>query len=73
MIDHFLMCSCGEVIVKSNDITTKVRSKIILFKSDAAFAVCKKCGKEYPIPLMLDKKLLKSQVNRTYLFLNKAK
>jgi hypothetical protein len=46
-----IICSCGEIILKNDSTVTKVRSKILLFKSDTAFAVCKTCGKEIEVPI----------------------
>jgi ribosomal protein S27E len=57
---HLIHCSCGEVIVKSQGPDTKVRAKIVVFKDNAAFAVCKGCDSEVAIPLQLNEDLLKS-------------
>jgi hypothetical protein len=55
MLQHVLVCTCGEVLVKSHNETTKVRSRILIFKGDIAYAVCKGCGAEIPAPVKLDK------------------
>ena len=55
MIDHLLVCQCGEVLIKSAGSATKLRSKIIIFRDGSAFAVCKGCGTELPAPVKLDK------------------
>lgn len=47
--------------MKSMDSCTKVRSvKVVTFKDDQAFAVCKSCDAEVKIPLRLDEDMLKS-------------
>lgn len=72
MIDHLLICSCGEVLIKSTRGSTKLRSKILIFRDGEAIAVCKGCGAELPAPIKLDKVdlLLKSKNPR--LFVKKA-
>lgn len=59
-MNHLINCSCGEVIVKSLGTDTKIRAKILVFKDDSAFAVCKSCDSEVKVPLQLDSDLLKS-------------
>ena len=59
-MNHLIFCTCGEVIVKSLDNDAKVRAKIILFREDQAYAVCKSCNTEVKIPLRLDTDMLKS-------------
>lgn len=46
-----IVCACSEIIAKSDNGTTKIRSKILLVKSDGTYAVCKGCGMEVPVPL----------------------
>jgi hypothetical protein len=58
-MNHLIHCSCGEVIVKSA-VDTKIRAKILVFKDDGAFAVCKSCDQEIKVPLQIDTDLLKS-------------
>lgn len=62
-MNHLISCTCGEVIVKSLDADTKVRAKIIVFKEENAFAVCKACSAEIKIPLRLDSDMLKSMTS----------
>lgn len=59
-MNHLISCSCGEVIVKSLDADTKVRAKIVVFRDEESFAVCKACNSEVKIPLRLDTDMLKS-------------
>lgn len=61
-MNHLIHCSCGEVIVKSGA-DTKVRSKILVFKDDGAYAVCKSCDREVSVPLQLNADLLKSMAS----------
>lgn len=58
-MNHLIHCSCGEVIVKSS-VDTKIRAKILVFKDEGAFAVCKSCDQEVKVPLHIDSDLLKS-------------
>ena len=50
-----IVCDCSEVIVKSQNGSVKLRSKILIFKGKDAFAVCKKCGTEVQVPVSLNK------------------
>lgn len=59
-MNHLISCTCGEVIIKSLDADTKVRAKIVVFRDDQAFAICKACSSEVKIPLRLDTDMLKS-------------
>ena len=59
-MSHLIHCSCGEVIVKAIGSDTKIRAKILVFKEDAAFAVCKSCDSEVQVPLSLNEDMLKS-------------
>lgn len=52
---HILSCRCGEVLVKAVNGVIKLRSKIVIFRDDGAFAICKGCGSELPAPIQLDK------------------
>lgn len=65
-MNHLINCSCGEVIVKSLGSDTKIRAKILVFKDDSAFAVCKSCDSEVKVPLQLDSGLLKSMASQEY-------
>ena len=65
-MNHLINCACGEVIVKSLNSDTKIRgAKIILFKNDLAYAVCKSCNTEVQIPLALDVDMLKSLAQKS--------
>jgi len=72
MIEHFYACSCGEVIMKSQGDTTKIRNKTIVFRGQRAYAICKGCGKEHPIPIVLDQDLMKSFASNPSLFVRKV-
>lgn len=52
--------SCGDVIIKSTGEDTKIRSKVLIVKSDSVVAVCKGCGEEIPVPLSVDNQMMKS-------------
>ena len=73
MIDHLLSCRCGEVIVKSMNGTTKVRSKILIFRDGAAYAVCKGCGEERQVPVELSSDSIIQKGGRPQLFISKDK
>ena len=63
-MEHLLICQqCQQVLVKSIDGVTKVRAKILVFRDDQAYAVCKGCNRELPVPIKLDQTelLLKSK------------
>jgi hypothetical protein len=62
-MNHLINCSCGEVIVKALGSDTKIRAKILVFKDDAAFAVCKSCHAEVKVPLQINSELLKSMAS----------
>lgn len=69
-MDHLLSCSCGEVVLKSVNGTTKIRNKIIVFRGSTAVAVCKGCGIEHKIPIKLDHlELVKSFTQRPRLYI----
>lgn len=70
-MDHMLFCaSCDEVVVKSNEHSTKIRSKVIVIRDDSTFAVCKGCGKELELPVSLEIKKSVSQAS-TRLYVKK--
>ena len=54
-----ITCSCSEIVLKSVDGESKIRSKILVVKNDSVFAVCKGCNKEVKLPLVVDQ----SEVN----------
>ena len=62
-MSYVLTCNCGEVVVKSMDGITKLRSKILVFKGAEAFLVCKGCGFEHPVPLYFNSLELKKSKN----------
>jgi ribosomal protein S27E len=70
MMDHLLTCKCGEVLVKSLDGTTKLRGKIVIFKGDQAYAVCKGCGSEHVVPVRLDRPAVQSLTRSPRLFVS---
>lgn len=56
-----LCCThCGEVVFKSMNDSTKLRSKVLVFRDEQAFAVCKGCNNEIPVPVVLDTTLMKA-------------
>jgi len=71
MIDHVLVCQCGEVLVKSTGGTTKIRSKILIFRGKQAIAICKGCGMELPAPLLLDETDMLTKSGNPRLFVRK--
>lgn len=46
-----VVCSCSEVIAKSESGVTKIRSKLVVMRGNSVAAVCKGCGAEVPLPL----------------------
>ena len=61
LMDNALCCSrCNDVVLKSfSNGELKLRSKVIVFNESGAFAVCKGCNTEIPIPITLDTTLMK--------------
>lgn len=56
-----LVCTaCDTIILKSVGTELKVRSKVLVFKEGGAFAVCKGCNSEVPVPLRVDTDMMKS-------------
>lgn len=49
-----IVCKCSEIIMKSVGGETKIRSKVLVFKSGGAYAVCKGCGTEVRVPVKAD-------------------
>lgn len=68
-----MTCQCGEILIKSVDGTTKIRSKIMVFRGDRAFAVCKGCGAEQSIPVRLLQEDIIDNRRIPKLFLNSKK
>lgn len=68
-----LCCAkCGEVVLKSMDgDSAKLRAKVIVFKDDAAFAICKGCGTELPVPISIDNSKLSTMTKSLRLYVNK--
>lgn len=53
---HEVTCKCGEVLLKSQNSTLKIRGKVFMIKEDGqAYTVCKSCGSEVQMPLELKK------------------
>lgn len=71
MSTHVLSCSCGEVILKGDDYTTKIRSRVLLVKGGQTYAVCKGCGSEMTVPLALDHDIVKSLPTNPRLYIGK--
>lgn len=61
-MNSFLACSqCHEVVIKSVNSEIKIRSKVLVVKSNSTVvAVCKGCGGELEVPLKLDADMAKS-------------
>lgn len=69
-----LCCTkCGEMVVKSmHDGSLKIRSKVVLVKDDGlAYAICKGCETEIPVPLRSDDSLIKSMMSRLRLYVKR--
>lgn len=64
-MDHILWCNCGEVIVKASPVETKIRGKVLVFRGLQGFAVCKGCGAEVKVPLLMDQAMIKSMTQGT--------
>lgn len=41
-------------MLKSHGAEAKMRNKVLIFREDKAFAVCKGCGVEVQVPLKID-------------------
>ena len=67
---HILTCGCGEVLIKVGDGVTKVRNKMIVFKNNKCYAVCRGCGKEIDIPMTLNNAAITEENRRPKLFLH---
>ena len=50
-----IRCSCSELILKSVEDESKIRSKVLIINDLGVFAVCKGCNKEVKLPLQVDK------------------
>lgn len=71
MSTHVLCCPCGEVILKSDNYETKIRSRVLLVKGATTYAVCKGCGEETSIPMSLDHSVVKSLPINPRLFIGR--
>jgi RNase P subunit RPR2 len=69
-MDHLLACKCGEVLVKSLNGTTKLRGKVLIFKGDRGFMVCKGCGAEHPVPVHLSQADIQALSRKPRLFVS---
>lgn len=59
-----IVCACSEIIVKSQNGSVKLRSKILIFKgNDQAYAICKRCGDEVAVPVSLNKSAPETETN----------
>lgn len=65
-MNEALCCTnCGETVIKSmSDGTSKLRSKVVVFRDGKAMAVCKGCNSEIPVPIVIDMDLMKSMTHR---------
>jgi ribosomal protein S27E len=71
-VEHLLVCNkCQQVLVKSIDGVTKVVNKILLFKGDQGYAVCKGCNREVLVPIKLDRGELLLKSKNPKLILNR--
>ncbi len=54
-MERFFSCTkCSEVIIKSLGKSVKVRGKVLIFRDDKAYTVCKGCGVDVEVPLKID-------------------
>lgn len=66
MNNYFLACStCHEVVLKSVSEEMKLRAKVLVFKEDLVYAVCKGCNSEIQVPIRLDEDLTKSLAKKS--------
>lgn len=64
-MDALCCVKCGEIVLKSMaDDSAKLRAKVLVFKDDGAFAICKGCGTELQVPIALDMKQM-AQVSKS--------
>lgn len=47
-------CKCSEVVLKSHNGESKIRSKVLVIKDNSVYAVCKGCNQEVKLPLHVD-------------------
>jgi len=72
-MEHVITCPCGGVVVKSANGTVKILNKVMVFRDGKAFAVCKNCGEEVPVPVLLDSSKIQPSDRRPKLFLQTQK
>jgi ribosomal protein S27E len=73
-VNEAIICNhCNEVVIKSMNGEAKLRSKVVIFRDDQAFAICKGCNSELPIPVKLDVGMMKSitESNKVRLFIKR--
>lgn len=64
-MDALCCAKCGEIVLKSMaDDSAKLRAKVIVFRDDSAFAICKGCGTELQIPVAIDTKQM-AQISKS--------
>lgn len=51
---------CHDLIIKSQGNETKIRSKVLIFRGDSCYVVCKGCDNEVLAPLSFDETIMKS-------------
>lgn len=50
MVNNIKKCpKCKNLMVKSKDGIMRIRTKVLLWKANGCFAVCKKCNYEIPL------------------------
>ncbi len=55
MYKSILECpKCSDIIIKSTEADTKIRSKVLIQREGGCFAVCRGCGVEVLVPLSVD-------------------
>ena len=73
-MNNALSCTqCDNIIIKSIEGELKVRAKVLVFKENQAFAICKGCNSEIPVPLVVDMSMMKSitSSNKLRLYIKK--
>jgi hypothetical protein len=56
-------CSCNQrLFYQSADGKVRLRSAVVVFKSEGAVAICPKCKREVPVDLVLGESLQKALV-----------
>ena len=71
-MNQALVCKCDTVLLKSVGEETKLRCKVLIFKDDKAYAICKWCDAEIQVPLKVDNDMMKSlPTNNLKLYIKK--